>query len=1082
MEDAGALQRHFGRESKSSSSKSLKLQELHKRKYSALSNSDNCTKPSGSHKRTRIPSEDSISSTRSPRPEDRPAQMSQNYTDRDVIVNNKDADTFPVKGAANPLGDLVQIAGTEKLTSSPSLRGLERKESDLNIQPEDQSFRFDEEANETRGFSDGGGSDDGEFMIKNNIDARCVSPHPQRIARPRRPGFPHKGASRDLKGASQSHWRLRASDYDDNGTRLLNALINAEIEEDLQLRNLHKAKQHYKHLSLTRFVKPEQFKQPPSLLDMESRVEILGRDFQPLSRDNRPSTKPNETRTVLRIQDAGGPQEKFHGPIFAFSVPFQEYSDRNLDYLEQIICNALNRVPGALDPMPPNFALQKDMILQAALARMLNSHNTSDSHMTMEERLQKVVRRGIISYRSYVRYVSSDGSLHKQWVGMTTRIIRADVAPFPVPGFVVFKEPEISTGLTANEQIKHELALKHLKYLVWSLDGRLMSQAQVKLFYASYQIDAATLKAGLHSVGASMMAKTRFSIARARIIKVKSVWIEGWSQCNFLQGYLDAARAADAIDMEIERAELTDSQSCNCADDERAYILHDCHRCEALIPCIERQWSEEMATMCCATCLTKESAPGQSGKQRMMANIRSIALIERRRGGSETALEDIQQAVTNSPYFEDWERFGDEYSSSEVPSPGKLWPGKYQKISRREEKRVANPFDVSLDAVRPFYLGQDGRTGIHVAGNLAFTTGWFNRGCNIFPKAVGPILARYIRNSSDADFDREAWNQDVRRVELLAASVPYWGHSRTGQNMSRCDFEEYDRALRTLHISEHGKGWLGGHIQLKPKNPFPTRRNWRPPGFERLEKLIVELVACAALENHSKESVKLMKGKDGCPYPFDPAFMPDNWSWWTAWVFFGERFFTCWLLCNGKYVQEDNIETMFLVSLWWYCSSHRSLFTLPINTNSKSPIRASIGRIEHGRAIVSGWPWDPDSMADWDKSRLNMSVETCFENWVKSNYHSRHYPQILQELLEVSLPPHIYDPQPTCTENEVGNVYSNEFSNTGENEVGDDPRPDKNKEAWRAYLTQTESFLMSSHGGCLDEDVGGNEEQYSGTD
>ncbi|KAB8338995.1 hypothetical protein FH972_021934 [Carpinus fangiana] len=861
--------------------------------------------------------------------------------------------------------------------------------------------------------------------------------HESDSPRPSRGKFPRwRLGAQDLKGKPKSYWAPRSSDVNNNMERLLDPLINAEIEGDASFRNTARMKKYGQYLFLKRNVQPtspldeEEGAQLP--VDLVNRAIVKGRAFLPLQRrpaDHGAATLP---LTMLHFQDAGMPKKgdvpaSDPKPVFRFFVSSRDLDEVQLDEIEILICNILNRIPERLDSQPPNSVLQKGMILKTAVDAMFQDRGEDVDTATITGIV--FTKRGgpskgpqRLEYRAQVKFFDPDGSIDQFMLHVDTARVNMDVLPRPIPDWIEVQSVNIPKTVSVSEHPKHTRAIEHLRYLIWTLRGRIMTKKQVQAFQGSY-LNTCCLyegvpggRGGLYEgkqpftidrqgqafitrIGASRAAlqditstnpkKPAFklpqhrvySIAHSRIAKVLSKWIESWKGSDFLAGWIEAAHAADAINIQIDEAEVTDL-GCNCLDSQKSHTLHDCNICGLLTPCADLEFSEEFGLMCCNRCILRESKKELRGKPRMMHMIRQYAASELERGGR-GVFDELLADLLGSPYWLDWNNYRDAYSSSDQPAPGVTWQGKVRSFAHLERGRIASPFTPSIDAARPFFLTSAGKTGVHVPGNLLPTSRWLNLAQNIFVKATTPVLAEYVRGEDDSAFDRAQWDEKIREIHMLAVSVPYRAAKRIGNSKSDNEFADCEAEWRTLCLR-------------------PTAK---------------------------------------------------------AWCFFSGRFYTSWLLCNSRFVQQDTPETIFLICLWSYCTDskgHNRLLKLPINTWRKSPIRASIGRIEPGRALFSGWASNPKSMKDWNRARCNMILETCYENWAKSNFHAEHFPQIRKEFLEVVIPRDLYDPQ-ACPRR----TYTEPAQADGTSVEDEIEETEDDQEAW----TYSEMALVSHLGG-----------------
>ena len=228
------------------------------------------------------------------------------------------------------------------------------------------------------------------------------------------------------------------------------------------------------------------------------------------------------------------------------------------------------------------------------------------------------------------------------------------------------------------------------------------------------------------------------------------------------------------------------------------------------------------------------------------------------------------------------------------------WQDGYCKTVRSMEddidNQTRNPFRLSIDAVFPFTLSR-GQMMYHAPGHLVVTALYIHLMKSTFIPAMLAHVAEYI-GSDHKSRDLESFMQKMENVYLVGLQSPFTIKARIKTKVSVAEHASIKREWVAGCVT-NGQGrmqYIQKHYVHMPKNaPSP---DWRPEGFDRIRNLIV------AIEGRFPNEC-LRRGPDGCPFPFHEPNMPSDWSWWSCWRMFNERFVRMKEWCNRNHESKQ---------------------------------------------------------------------------------------------------------------------------------------------------------------------------------
>ncbi|KAK1815725.1 hypothetical protein LTR12_009912 [Friedmanniomyces endolithicus] len=330
-------------------------------------------------------------------------------------------------------------------------------------------------------------------------------------------------------------------------------------------------------------------------------------------------------------------------------------------------------------------------------------------------------------------------------------------------------------------------------------------------------------------------------------------------------------------------------------------------------------------------------------------------------------------------------------------------------------RSTRDPFTVSPDAIfqRHFRIAEDGvtlETALHCPGNIAFTAQYFNYMKHVWPPGMLQRIRDYHVASKQCKTHGEleaTWN-DIRKLCDIAKKTEYAKTSRLGQEVTLEQVNYYRQQLVTGVSASYQDGAREiTAIDILGITLVPPTVDWKPEGLDRFMEVVRQIVKKFRYTGIVMERSSM----DGCPWPFHCAGIPTDWSWWTAWCLFGNRVYRMWIWCNGRWVQSDSIETLFLEAIWQYLEGNPRWLRLPLMATLRDPFRFAVAHAHHGRQLRSRWlQWEPTSIDDRDDSLLNMSFETAVENYAKNNYNEELYDEMVADFETLRVGSHLWNP------------------------------------------------------------------------
>lgn len=125
--------------------------------------------------------------------------------------------------------------------------------------------------------------------------------------------------------------------------------------------------------------------------------------------------------------------------------------------------------------------------------------------------------------------------------------------------------------------------------------------------------------------------------------------------------------------------------------------------------------------------------------------------------------------------------------------------------------------------------------------------------------------------------------------------------------------------------------------------------------------------------------------------------------------------------CNRWWVLYDTAITLYLECVFQACiqtmvlnegdpdcaqkqllqAKYAEFLNLPLYIERYHPLTFAIAQRFHGHQMRTGWSANPKSMTDRNAKENSILVETQTSNYLKSNYHEVHYPDLKAMILEV---------------------------------------------------------------------------------
>ncbi|KAF2134796.1 hypothetical protein P153DRAFT_380608 [Dothidotthia symphoricarpi CBS 119687] len=355
-------------------------------------------------------------------------------------------------------------------------------------------------------------------------------------------------------------------------------------------------------------------------------------------------------------------------------------------------------------------------------------------------------------------------------------------------------------------------------------------------------------------------------------------------------------------------------------------------------------------------------------------------------------------------------------------------------------------FAPSVDAAFPFGRGTD-MTLIHSADNVVLTTFALNMMKHTHIPGFLEELARYLKNTDkiaeSSELGQPGKDKALKeeRMKMIALCTeftlvrllfPISKKGRSGLSNSRVESMRLSCQSGKL---KHGLNTSAG-ARLASKTELPkvlqfgtTRLNWASDVLARMKVLIDEIQA--------EFGCQLDKStQDRWVWVGEPGSMPAGWNSDVAFRFATDRLKMMTSACNRYFETIEDPETIFIEIVFIACvihckikeedewkgktysfsdfqklkSRYAEFLGLPMVLRPRSPLRMSIGHIEHGRQMLSGWTQGPTSLKDRNDAAQNMVAQTWASNMLLFDFDSECYEALKQMVREIKVPTEYYDP------------------------------------------------------------------------
>jgi len=379
-----------------------------------------------------------------------------------------------------------------------------------------------------------------------------------------------------------------------------------------------------------------------------------------------------------------------------------------------------------------------------------------------------------------------------------------------------------------------------------------------------------------------------------------------------------AYAAADYVNQEISAGEPDDSR-CLCTPQQRRENAHSCHLCGDPEICANLQYTEFFSTRVCDPC-AEDIGKSQFGGLTLKDMLRRQLLLERRRTRKNFDVDAREKQIIDA--------IEQIFAVGPLPTPDiTKRPVNVQDIYfklRRDHKawkrgQGLQPFGPTIEAIRQWLHFIDISTGqedigVHVPGNIGFLAFWANVAKSDTICGIFSVIHDLLQPNIGIAKVRQLMTR-VREIWIVTIKDSFTKRARVHNNGN---MSQADRDIRQ-------KEWQSGRqVPLKPGTKQPWMRyvdsntalertnyvskpnDWEPP--EHTRKLARDIVT-----NHRNQGVNVRYSTidPDCPWIGDPESMPEQWSWWYAWLLFGSRLFRMWIWCNGKWILIETIETIY---------------------------------------------------------------------------------------------------------------------------------------------------------------------------
>ncbi|KAF2218803.1 hypothetical protein BDZ85DRAFT_253312 [Elsinoe ampelina] len=442
------------------------------------------------------------------------------------------------------------------------------------------------------------------------------------------------------------------------------------------------------------------------------------------------------------------------------------------------------------------------------------------------------------------------------------------------------------------------------------------------------------------------------------------------------------AAAADVTNQSIAQGEVP-KPVCSHGTDPPPGTGHTCTSCGSHVPC-----TEVSLGMTCPDC----SFTVRSIRRRL-----DILIREDVTRGIPVADSDLDDAMRTMP--------GAEGLAEDPPyATDYFLPGK-----RRYLKGVGREEQASPDALFGVARRSDGTFGYHVEHNVVPTALWINLAKSTWDPSWLAIAVKLKSAASPEEYSHLLdVEEEIHEVSLKKAHNKA---GRFGTDLTAAKFEMMEYEMRSgKHFPDnqsHQEKITAKKHQYMSNKRNPPRIGWKPLEFqERLKPLVDEILNTGQRSGGCEVAL----GADGCPFPGPPDAKPEDWNYWNAWCFFGERLIRMWLFCNGRWILVDTIETVFLSCLWCYINNDRGFTGLSWVLWVRHLRRLVLGHRFHGRQMRGYFPDGASSLDQLDTVNANMRFETAFDNFGAHDFDDNAIGRIAAEFPRIQIRQEDYDP------------------------------------------------------------------------
>lgn len=420
----------------------------------------------------------------------------------------------------------------------------------------------------------------------------------------------------------------------------------------------------------------------------------------------------------------------------------------------------------------------------------------------------------------------------------------------------------------------------------------------------------------------------------AAVAPVLDVIERAWfDQLGFVEAFLRGARVADEINDAIEQGEDLVKLAL-----QRLHVNSDGEQMQGTCLGCGSEGSltqhEVSLLPICDDCLTRSNNKQRDASAGMRTDL--AHLIANKEFDVPPKLQQAYRLANN--IIQDVQ--GLTTSPTEVKAEDYYIPGIFRTIPSALRSRTLSldgKFTIAIDADKS-------RVGCHVSGNVVPTGAWLNYGksansspwssrieltynvakCTFPPgwlhlaKEIVTTINAIEKSSSPEekaalDAKLETIMQQEHDLFHITKKIPYSQRARRKLDLKQAESLLHElRTGKAINKQTHNRttritdvvGHLGSFL--------PPSRGWKPNDIELLESMLEEIYN---LFGDAINEGRLVSGEDGCPFPGPPDAMPVDWSWWSAWLFFGQRLLRMWVWCNGKWVLVETTRTLYRESL-----------------------------------------------------------------------------------------------------------------------------------------------------------------------